>query len=1084
MVKLRAVFSLSFLAFVCFVAGCASVSGHKNVTFQISVQKAGSGGGTVSSSPNGITCGSTCSASFSGGMQLTLTATPDSASTFTGWSGACTGTSSCVVTLGADTSITATFDHAAAPVPLTVTTSGSGSGTVTSDPSGINCPGTCTSNFASGTQVTLTATAASGSTFAGWSGACTGTTTCVVTLSAATPVTAEFDSSGPPPAQLTVTTTGSGTGTVTSNPTGISCPGTCSANFPSGTQVTLTAAAASGSTFTGWSGACTGTSTCVVTMSAATTVTANFDISTTPPVQLAVTTTGTGTGTVTSNPSGISCPGTCSASFPSGTQVTLTATAASGSTFAGWTGACTGTSTCTLTLTANTTVNAEFDTSTVPPVQLTVTTTGSGAGTVTSNPSGISCPGTCSANFPSGTQVTLTATAASGSTFAGWTGACTGTSTCTLTLTANTTVNAEFDASTPPPVQLTVTTTGSGTGTVTSNPTGISCPGTCSANYPSGTQVTLTAAADSGSTFAGWSGACSGTSTCTLTLTANTSVGAEFDAPKVTLTVQPAGTGSGTVTSNPAAISCPGQCSAQFTSGTQVTLSAMAATGSSFTGWSGSCTGTADCTMTLTADTTVTATFDTSTGSSGLSQINHVIFLAQENRSFDNYFGALRQYWANYGYPDQSFDGLAQFNPTSGAAPLYAPPPAIPGCDPSSPPPSDCVWDESNPISSYHLQTVCTENTSPSWNEAHVDWNYKDQLGLYPAKNNGFVHTAAHDARTNRPSPFYDSNGLRAMGYYDGSDLNYYYFMASNFATSDRFFNPVLSRTNINREYLIAATSHGYAYPNGTNSYDQALLNVKTIFEELQDAGITWKIYVNPTGTQCSGPPYDPACLIKYSYLQNFTYYKTVLANYPQNVVPISQYFDDLTNGTLPQFAYIATASNAGLDEHGSDTDKVATNVQKGARYVSTLINGLMQSSSWKDSVFFLTYDEAGGLYDHVPPQPTVSPDGIKPVDLNPGDVCTKGTGPLCDFVYTGYRIPLIVVSPFTKKNYVSHTVADSTAILKFIETRFNLPALTQRDAAQMDMTEFFDFNNPPWMTPPSPPAQNVSDACYLDHLP
>jgi len=599
--------------------------------------------------------------------------------------------------------------------------------------------------------------------------------------------------------------------------------------------------------------------------------------------------------------------------------------------------------------------------------------------------------------------------------------------------------------------------------------------------------VTLTAAAASGSTFAGWTGACTGTSTCTLTLTANTAVGAEFDAnPKVTLTVQPAGTGSGTVTSNPAAISCPGQCSAQFDSGTQVTLSAMAATGSSFTGWSGPCTGTAGCTLTLTADTTVTATFDTSSGGSGLSSINHIVFMAQENRSFDNYFGALRQYWANNGYPDQSFDGLAQFNPTSGAAPLNGPPPAIPGCDPSSPPPSDCVWDENNPISSYHLQTACTENTSPSWNEAHVDWNYKDQLGLYPAKNNGFVHTAAHDARTNSPSPFYDSDGLRAMGYYDGSDLNYYYFMASNFATSDRFFNPVLSRTNINREYLIAATSHGYAYPNGTNANDQALLNVKTIFEELQDAGVTWKIYVNPTGTSCSGPPYDPACLIKYSYVQNFTYYKTILANYPQNVVPMSQYTTDLQNGTLPQFAYIATASNAGLDEHGSDSDKVATNVQKGARYVSGLINGLMQSTSWKDSVFILTYDEAGGLYDHVAPQPTVSPDGIKPVDLNPGDVCTKAgeTGPLCDFVYTGYRIPLIVVSPFTKKNYVSHTVADSTAILKFIETRFNLPALTQRDAAQMDMTEFFDFTNPPWMTPPTPPAQNVSDACYLDHLP
>ncbi|HZE27660.1 MAG TPA: alkaline phosphatase family protein, partial [Terriglobales bacterium] len=87
-------------------------------------------------------------------------------------------------------------------------------------------------------------------------------------------------------------------------------------------------------------------------------------------------------------------------------------------------------------------------------------------------------------------------------------------------------------------------------------------------------------------------------------------------------------------------------------------------------------------------------------------------------------------------------------------------------------------------------------------------------------------------------------------------------------------------------------------------------------------------------------------------------------------------------------------------------------------------------------------------------------------------------------FVYTGYRVPLIVVSPFTKKHYVSHTAADYTAILKLIETRFNLPALTRRDAAQMDMTEFFDFTNPPWATPPSPPAQNTGGACYLDRLP
>ena len=101
-----------------------------------------------------------------------------------------------------------------------------------------------------------------------------------------------------------------------------------------------------------------------------------------------------------------------------------------------------------------------------------------------------------------------------------------------------------------------------------------------------------------------------------------------------------------------------------------------------------------------------------------------------------------------------------------------------------------------------------------------------------------------------------------------------------------------------------------------------------------------------------------------------------------------------------------------------------------------------------------------------------------------PGDICTTTSGPLCDFTCTGYRVPLIVVSPYAKKNYVSHTVADYTAILKLIETRFNLPAINARDKAQTDMTEFFNFTNPAWMTPPTPPAQTTSGPCYLDHLP
>ena len=473
--------------------------------------------------------------------------------------------------------------------------------------------------------------------------------------------------------------------------------------------------------------------------------------------------------------------------------------------------------------------------------------------------------------------------------------------------------------------------------------------------------------------------------------------------------------------------------------------------------------------------TTVTAALSTS--------INHIIFIGQENRSFDHYFGALRQYWAQNGYPDQSFDGLPQFNPTTGAAPLAGPAPTNPGCNASQPPPADCAFDTSNPITSFHLVTQCIENPSPAWNEGHVDWDYYDLTGQSAATLNGFVYSAAHDARNNTP-PYYDTNGLRAMGYYDGTDLNYYYWMASNFGTSDRFFNPVLTRTNSNRDYLVAGTSGGYVYPEGTDANDSSQLNQTTIFQELQNAGISWKIYVDPTNSGCSGPPYQASCLIQLSYINDFTFASTIVSKYPNNIAPVSQYFTDLQNGTLPQVAQFEPATDAGLDEHPSVDDSSPSDIQLGAQYVESLVNGLMQSPYWKSSAFILTYDENGGLYDHVSPQPEVSPDGIKPVDLLPGDICTTSTGPTCDFVYTGYRVPLIVISPYAKKNYVDHTVADTTAILKLIETRFNLPALTKRDAAQPDMTEFFDFAAPPWMTPPTPPAQTTSGACYVNSVP
>lgn len=546
-----------------------------------------------------------------------------------------------------------------------------------------------------------------------------------------------------------------------------------------------------------------------------------------------------------------------------------------------------------------------------------------------------------------------------------------------------------------------------------------------------------------------------------------------------TLVVTLNGTSTGTVTSNPAGISCKPTCSASFATGTQVKLTAVAASGSYFAGWSGACKGTNTCTLTMNSNISATATFNLN---QTVKVLNHIIFMAQENRSLDHYFGALRQYWLENKFSDQSFDGLPQFNPTSGIAPLYGPPPTNPGCDPNDPPPNDCIEDSNSPkIASYQLITQCIENPSPSWNESHVDWNLTNPISTTPALN-GYVYTGAHDARNNNP-PFHDTDGIRGMGYYNGSDLNYYYYMASQFSTSDRWFSPAMTRTQPNRDYLIAATSQGYAYPIGTNSNDQSLLTAKTIFQELQAAGISWKIYVNPQNTPCASSP-TPQCLLTQSYIQDFQWGQTIPANYPNNLVPISQYFTDLKNGTLPQVALIEPASGAGLDEHGSDSDQYPINIQLGAQYVSSLLNALMTSTSWKDSVFLLTFDEAGGLYDHVPAHTTVSPDGIKPKDLQPGDICTGTTGPDCDFTYTGYRVPLLVVSPYARKHFVSHTAVDYTAILKLIETRFGLPALTKRDANQWNMTGFFNFNFPPWVKPPTPPIQNTSGSCYLDQLP
>ena len=562
-------------------------------TYLLTVTKAGTGTGAVTSIPTGITCGTDCSQIYNYNTTVTLTATPAVGAAFTGWSGACTGTGSCVVSMTAVRSVTATFTKT---YLLTVSRAGTGTGTITSIPTGIACGADCSQYYNVNTTVTLTATPAVGSIFSGWSGACTGTGSCIVSMTAAKSVIATFTLRT---YLLTVTKAGTGGGVVTSSPIGIACGTDCSQIYNYNTAVTLTATPATGSIFTGWSGACTGTGSCVVAMTAAKSVTATFTLRT---YLLTVTKAGTGIGMVSSIPIGITCGTDCTQPYNYNTTVTLTATPSAGSVFSGWSGACTGTGSCVVHMTTVKSVTAIF----TKTYLLTVARAGTGSGTVSSIPIGITCGTDCSQIYNVNTTVTLTATPATGSIFTGWSGACTGTGSCVVAMTAAKSVTATFTLRT---YLLTVSKAGTGAGTITSSPIGITCGIDCTQPYNYNTTVTLTATPAIGSVFTGWSGACTGTGSCVVAMTAAKSVTATFTLRTYLLTVSKAGTGSGTVTSSPIGITCGTDCSQSYNYNTTVTLTATRAVGSRFTGWSGACTGTSTCVVAMTAAKSVTATF-------------------------------------------------------------------------------------------------------------------------------------------------------------------------------------------------------------------------------------------------------------------------------------------------------------------------------------------------------------------------------------------------------------------------------------------------------------------------------------------
>ncbi len=571
---------------------------------RLTLTKAGGGGGSVTSAPAGLDCGLTCSSPFPIGSTVTLSATPDPNSTFGGWSGkdasACPGTATCQVTMSVQRSVTATFD----PIvhQLAVDLAGDGSGTVSGDPVGIACPGICTQAVQQGTAVTLTAVAAVGSVFAGWTGDCSGTGSCGIVLGSDRAATATFIALHP----LSVNLSGTGGGLVDADVGGIDCPTICTTDLSSDTVATLTATPDAGSAFAGWGGDCADAGsapTCEVTMSQARTVDAIFIA---VDHDLGVTLLGDGAGEVTSAPDGIDCGGTCSAHLRQATTVVLTATPILGATFMGWGGDCSGAGVCRLTMDGDHAITATF----LPAYEVTVSPAGGGDGIVTDgDPNGIVCGTACSKGYLEGTVVTLSATADAGSVFTGWSGDCSGSvTTCVLLVDGDHAATASFDAVFH---QLSIGTQGDGAGSVTSDDGAIDCGPTCSASLHQASTVTLTAVAEVGSIFTGWSGDCAGSSaTCELAIGGDRNATATFKA-RYGLVVTRSGTGGGEVTSDAGGIACGVVCSDVFTSGDVVTLSAGPDADSTFAGWTGdpACAGPGPCQLTMDQARSVTATF-------------------------------------------------------------------------------------------------------------------------------------------------------------------------------------------------------------------------------------------------------------------------------------------------------------------------------------------------------------------------------------------------------------------------------------------------------------------------------------------
>jgi phospholipase C len=317
-----------------------------------------------------------------------------------------------------------------------------------------------------------------------------------------------------------------------------------------------------------------------------------------------------------------------------------------------------------------------------------------------------------------------------------------------------------------------------------------------------------------------------------------------------------------------------------------------------------------------------------------------------------------------------------------------------------------------NLIHSFHMPTECQNNgIGNDWRVAHE----------------------AYDGGTNQG--FVTSTSAEAMGYFTYKDLPFTCGMAKTFPIADRYFSSALAQTDPNRRYLIAGTSLGLI----NDTFPSALPPNGVIFNQLNDYGISWKDYYSSLPTLGVFLPLlqDPA-----------------IAN---GLASINQFHLDAAAGNLPSFCLVEPNYTTQSEENPQD-------VQFGDQFMGEVVHAVMSGPDWPTTMLIWTYDEHGGYYDHVPPPPAVAPDDVPPA--------LAASDPPGGFDRYGFRVPAGVVSPYAKRHFVSHTIYDHTSILKTVETKWNLPALTNRDANAHSLFDMVDFTRKPaFLRPPRLPA-------------